>query len=109
MGKGASSSGGANALWLTEWLAEALELRADMRVLDLGCGRAMSSVGPVPDHLRAWWEPSMYCLHSAPWWRRHWEPTGVVDVADTFAEWLANVEGLAKGDRAGQYRGDPGP
>ena len=28
----------ANALWLTEWLAEALELRPEMRVLDLGCG-----------------------------------------------------------------------
>src|SRR5215831_14095209 len=40
----ASVSGGANALWLTEWLAEALDLRPGMRVLDLGCGRAMSSV-----------------------------------------------------------------
>jgi SAM-dependent methyltransferase len=39
-----SASGGANALWLTEWLAEALELRPGMRVLDLGCGRAMSSI-----------------------------------------------------------------
>ena len=38
----ASASGGANALWLTEWLAEAIELRPGMRVLDLGCGRAMS-------------------------------------------------------------------
>ena len=40
----AGVSGGANALWLTEWLAEALDLRPGMRVLDLGCGRAMSSV-----------------------------------------------------------------
>ena len=40
----ASVSGGANALWLTEWLTEALDLRSDMRVLDLGCGLAMSSV-----------------------------------------------------------------
>src|SRR5712672_1463686 len=40
----ANASGGANALWLTEWLAEALDLRAGMRVLDLGCGRAMSSI-----------------------------------------------------------------
>ena len=34
----AGASGGANALWLTEWLAEALDLRSGMRVLDLGCG-----------------------------------------------------------------------
>src|SRR5499426_3581444 len=40
----ASVSGGANALWLTEWLATALDLRAGMRVLDLGCGRAASSI-----------------------------------------------------------------
>src|SRR3954471_10617670 len=40
----AAASGGANALWLTEWLAPAPALRPTMRVLDLGCGRAMSSV-----------------------------------------------------------------
>jgi hypothetical protein len=36
----ANASGGANSLWLTEWLTAALDLRPDMRVLDLGCGRA---------------------------------------------------------------------
>ncbi len=180
----AGASGGANALWLTEWLAEAVELRPGMRVLDLGCGLATSSVflrrefgvqvwatdlwfsasqnlrrirdagvedgvfpihadarslpfaseffdavvsidsfvyygtddlylsylarflkpdgvlgiagagamreieGRVPDHLREWWEPSLSCLHSAPWWRRHWERTGILDVevADTLAD-----------------------
>ena len=172
----AGASGGANTLWLTEWLTEKLDLKPGMRVLDLGCGRAMSSVflrrefgvqvwaadlwfnvaenlqrvrdagvedgvfpvhadarhlpfapgffdaiisidayfyfgtddhylnylarfvkpggvigisgaavareidGPVPDHLKAWWEPGMWCLHSAAWWRRHWEKTGIVDV-----------------------------
>ena len=40
----ASASGGANSLWLTEWLAEALDLRTGMRVLDLGCGRGSSSI-----------------------------------------------------------------
>src|SRR6185503_5507390 len=40
----AAVSGAANALWITEWLAEAMDLRPGMRVLDLGCGRAMSSV-----------------------------------------------------------------
>lgn len=40
----AGVSGAANPLWMTEWLAEALDLRPGMRVLDLGCGRAMSSV-----------------------------------------------------------------
>jgi ubiquinone/menaquinone biosynthesis C-methylase UbiE len=184
----ASASGGANSLWLTEWLAESLQLRAGMRVLDLGCGLAASSIflrrefgvqvwatdlwfaastnfqrirdagvddgvfpihadarslpfaveffdamicidsfpyygtddlylnyiarfvqrggaiaiagaglmreidGTVPEHLRQWWEPSMGCLHSAAWWRRHWEQTGIVtiELADTMpAGWQA--------------------
>lgn len=40
----AGAGSAANALWLTEWLSEALDLRSGMRVLDLGCGRALSSV-----------------------------------------------------------------
>lgn len=35
---------GPNALWLLEWLCERLPLSVGMRVLDLGCGRAMTSV-----------------------------------------------------------------
>jgi len=187
----ASASGGANALWLTEWLAAALKLQPGMRVLDLGCGRASSSIflhrefgvqvwatdlwfstaenlqrirdagvtdgvfpmhadaralpfateffdavvsidsfvyygtddlylgylarflkpggtlgiagaglmqemeDGVPDHLQEWWEPSLWCLHSAPWWRRHWERTGImaVELADTMPEgWQAWLE-----------------
>jgi SAM-dependent methyltransferase len=174
-------SGGANPLWLTEWLAESLRLRAGMRVLDLGCGRGASSIflhrefgvqvwatdlwfsaserlqrirdagvedavfsihadaralpfpnaffdaivsidsfpyygtdvmylpalvrfvktggqiaiagaavtreidGDLPEHLREWWTPDLWALHSAPWWQQHWERSGVVEVvtADT--------------------------
>ena len=186
----ASVSGGANSLWLTEWLAGAMELRPGMRVLDLGCGRAASSIflrrefgvevwavdlwnsaseneerirdagvgdgvfpvhadaralpfargffdailsidsyfyygtddlylnylarfvkpggqigmagaglmqeiaGPVPEHLRGWWTDDLWCLHSAGWWRRHWEKSGIADVsmaeplADGWRLWL---------------------
>lgn len=172
----ASASGGANSLWLTEWLCTALDLRPGMRVLDLGCGRAASSIflhrefgvqvwatdlwfsasenreriqdagvadgvfpvhadaralpyageffdvvvgvdsfcyfatdalylnylarfvkpggqialagaglvqeieGAIPGHLREWWTPDLWCLHSAAWWRRHWERTGLLDI-----------------------------
>src|SRR5262249_1479429 len=57
--------------------------------------------GPIPAHLRDWWsQDCAFCLHSAAWWRRHWEKTGIVDVepADTMAggwqlwlEWLGAV------------------
>jgi SAM-dependent methyltransferase len=35
---------GPNVLWLTEALVEVLELRPGMRVLDMGCGTALSSI-----------------------------------------------------------------
>lgn len=35
---------GPNVLWLTEFVCEAVNLQPGMRVLDLGCGKAMSSV-----------------------------------------------------------------
>lgn len=193
----AGVSGAANPLWMTEWLAEALELRPGMRVLDLGCGRALSSIflrrefgvqvwatdlwfsasenlqrvrdagvedgvfpihadarslpfaseffdaivaidsffyygtddlylnelarfvkpggpvgiagaglmreieGPVPATLREWWTPDVWCLHSAAWWRRHWDRTGIVDVAladelpDGWRFWLDWLEQIA--------------
>jgi SAM-dependent methyltransferase len=35
---------GLHPLWLTEWLCDRMTLRPGMRVLDLGCGKALSSV-----------------------------------------------------------------
>ena len=35
---------GPHVLWLAEYLSEALELKPGMRVLDLGCGKAISSI-----------------------------------------------------------------
>ena len=35
---------GPNALWLAEWVAERMDLSPGMRVLDMGCGRVMSSI-----------------------------------------------------------------
>jgi SAM-dependent methyltransferase len=40
----AGASGGANVLWIAEWLTAAVDLQSGMRVLDLGCGRAASSI-----------------------------------------------------------------
>ena len=35
---------GSNSMWLTEWLSTVMELKPGMRVLDLGCGRVVSSI-----------------------------------------------------------------
>lgn len=193
----AGASGGAHCLWLAEWLTEAMPLRPGMRVLDLGCGRAMSSIflhrefgaqvwavdlwfdpaenlerirdagaeagvfplradaralpfatgffdaivsvdslcyygtdesylgslarylkpggrlgiaqvgltrefdGPIPPAIRGWWEENKpWGMHSAAWWRGHWERAGILDLetADTlpdgwryWAEWIGQI------------------
>lgn len=166
---------GSNVLWLTEWLAAAVELKPGMRVLDLGCGRAISSIflarefdvqvwaadlwigasentqrihdaelsdrvfpihtdaralpfaagffdvilsvdsfsyygtddlylnylanfvtpdgqigisgaglirefTTIPEHLQQMWTEDFWCLHSADWWRQHWQRTRIVEV-----------------------------
>jgi cyclopropane fatty-acyl-phospholipid synthase-like methyltransferase len=35
---------GPNSIWLTEFLVESMELKPGMKVLDMGCGKAMSSI-----------------------------------------------------------------
>ena len=35
---------GLNPFWLTEWLCEKIPLTSGMRVLDPGCGKALSSI-----------------------------------------------------------------
>jgi SAM-dependent methyltransferase len=35
---------GPHVLWLAEWLSQVMDLRQGMRVLDLGCGKASSSM-----------------------------------------------------------------
>lgn len=35
---------GPNALWLLEWLIKDMDIKPGMRILDLGCGKALSSI-----------------------------------------------------------------
>jgi len=41
---------GPNVLWLTEFLCEKLNLKPGMRVLDMGCGKALSSIFMVKEY-----------------------------------------------------------
>jgi cyclopropane fatty-acyl-phospholipid synthase-like methyltransferase len=53
-----------------------------------GAGFVDEISSPVPEHLCGDWTQDFWCLHSVAWWRRHWERTGIVDiaVADSMAE-----------------------
>jgi cyclopropane fatty-acyl-phospholipid synthase-like methyltransferase len=59
-----------------------------------GAGLMREIEASLPGHLREWWEPAMWSLHSADWWRRHCEKTGVVVVGradsmrDGWRAWL---------------------
>ena len=57
----ASVSGGANSLWLMEWLTNALDLQPGMRVLDLGCGRAAASIFLQREFGVQVWATDLWC------------------------------------------------
>jgi ubiquinone/menaquinone biosynthesis C-methylase UbiE len=69
---------GPNALWLTEWLSEVMELTPGMRVLDLGCGKAMSSVFLAREFGVRVWAADLW-ISPDPNWRRALE-AGVADL-----------------------------
>src|SRR5512136_1002947 len=46
---------GLNPLWLTEWACEKIPLEPGMRVLDLGCGKGLSSIFLAKEYkLQVW-------------------------------------------------------
>lgn len=60
---------GSNTLWMTEWLSERLELRPGMRVLDLGCGRAKSSIFLAREFGVQVWATDLWIAASENWQR----------------------------------------
>ncbi|MEP7367950.1 MAG: class I SAM-dependent methyltransferase [Acidobacteriota bacterium] len=81
-----------------------------------GAGFEQEVTGEPPEHLRDWWTPDVWTLHSIAWWRRHWERTGFVDIltADTMRDgwkrWLEWVKAVAPGNvsEIGAIEGDAG-
>ncbi len=60
---------GPNALWLTEWLCQRLPLEPEMRVLDLGCGKAMSSIFLAREYQVRVWAADLWVDPDANWQR----------------------------------------
>jgi cyclopropane fatty-acyl-phospholipid synthase-like methyltransferase len=60
---------GSHALWMTEWLCERMELRPGMRVLDLGCGRAKSSVFLAREFGVTVWATDLWIAATENWQR----------------------------------------
>jgi cyclopropane fatty-acyl-phospholipid synthase-like methyltransferase len=51
---------GPNALWLTEWLCKDMELHSGMRVLDLGCGKGLSSIFMAKEYFVQVWATDLW-------------------------------------------------
>ena len=60
---------GSHTLWMTEWLCEQLDLRRGMRVLDLGCGKAKSSVFLAREFGVEVWAVDLWIAASENWQR----------------------------------------
>jgi cyclopropane fatty-acyl-phospholipid synthase-like methyltransferase len=69
---------GANPLWLCEWLTEDLTIEPGMRVLDLGCGRAKSSVFIAKEFGARVWATDLW-IEPGDNWRRI-RDAGVADL-----------------------------
>jgi SAM-dependent methyltransferase len=60
---------GPSAIWLTEWLCEKLQPTKGMRVLDLGCGRAMSSIFLAREFGARVWAADLWISPDTNWKR----------------------------------------
>ncbi len=65
----ASASGGANSVWLAEWLCTSLDLQPGMRILDLGCGKAASSIFLAREFGVTVWATDLWFNPSENWQR----------------------------------------
>ncbi len=60
---------GPNVLWLTEWLCERMDLKPGMRVLDMGCGKAMSSIFLAREYGVQVWANDLWIAAEENWQR----------------------------------------
>lgn len=60
---------GPNSVWLTEALAQAMDLHPGMRILDMGCGRATSSIFLAQEFKVNVWTNDLWVKPSENWER----------------------------------------
>ena len=60
---------GPNVLWLTEWLCEKMKLKPGMRVLDMGCGKALSSIFLAKEYGVQVWANDLWISAAENWQR----------------------------------------
>ena len=98
---------GTDDLYLEAHMARLVKPGGQMGIVVPGLIEEPASDEP-PEHLRPYWEPAFFCLHSPEWWRRHWERSGLVTIehSDLLPEgwkyWMASA--LVSSERRGTSR-----
>ena len=70
---------GTDDLYLESHLARLIKTGGQLGIVVPGLVSELTSAEP-PEHLRPYWEPALFSLHSPAWWKRHWERSGLVTV-----------------------------
>ena len=70
---------GTDDLYLENHLARLVKPGGPMGIVAPGLVEELPS-HEAPEHLRQYWEPAFFSLHSPAWWKRHWERSGLVTV-----------------------------
>ena len=70
---------GTDNLYLQGHMARLVKPHGQMGMVVPGLVEELALDEP-PEHLRPYWEPEFFSLHSPGWWRRHWERSGLVTV-----------------------------
>ncbi len=70
---------GTDDLYLENHLAALVKPGGQMGIVVPGLVKELPSA-EAPEHLREYWEPAFFSLHSPEWWKRHWERSGLVEV-----------------------------
>ncbi|MCY4583899.1 MAG: methyltransferase domain-containing protein [Chloroflexi bacterium] len=70
---------GTDDLYLQHHMARLVRPGGQMGIVVPGLVEELTSDEP-PEHLRSYWQPELFSLHSPAWWKRHWERSGLVSV-----------------------------
>ena len=70
---------GTDDLYLQTHMARLVKPGGQLGIVVPGLVEELAS-DDVPEHLRPYWQPEFYSLHSPLWWKRHWERSGLVTV-----------------------------
>lgn len=69
---------GTDECYFGDYYAKLVKQGGQFGLVSPGLSREFS--GGLPEKMKPFWEPNMYAWHSAEWWQKLWNKSGLVDV-----------------------------